>query len=100
MGRPSTRPPPSTPRIAAHHPYLLGFWGAQQDRIGYWLTHPSKCVESPDAVVARLAVATALPAAAADAEVSGGDVDADWASGYFVGDETPAAHRTEIRRAS
>ncbi len=47
---------PSLPASAAHHPYLVNFWSAQEDRIGYWLTHPSECVESPETVAARLAL--------------------------------------------
>ncbi len=47
---------PSFPASAAHHPYLSGFWSAQEDRIGFWLTHPSECVESPETVAARLAL--------------------------------------------
>ncbi len=45
---------PSFPSSAARHPYLQSFWSAQEDRIGYWLSHPSECVESPGAVAARL----------------------------------------------
>ncbi len=45
---------PSFPASAAHHPYLQQFWSAEQDRIGYWLSHPSESAESPEAVAARL----------------------------------------------
>jgi hypothetical protein len=45
---------PSLPPSAEQNSFLQGFWQAEEDRIGYWMTHPSESAESPAAVAARL----------------------------------------------
>lgn len=45
---------PSLPPSAERNRFLQGFWQAEEDRIGYWMTHPSESAESPAAVAARL----------------------------------------------
>lgn len=45
---------PSLPPSAEQNGFLQGFWKADDDRIGYWMTHPSESAESPAAVAARL----------------------------------------------
>ncbi len=47
---------PSFPAAAEQDPYLKAFWSAKEDRIGYWMSHPSEHAESPAAVAARLNV--------------------------------------------
>ncbi|MGE5264423.1 MAG: histidine phosphatase family protein [Acidobacteriota bacterium] len=45
---------PSLPPSAEQDSFLQGFWQADEDRIGYWMTHLSESAESPAAVAARL----------------------------------------------
>lgn len=45
---------PSLPPSAEQNRFLQGFWQAEEDRIGYWMTHPSESAESPTSVAARL----------------------------------------------
>jgi broad specificity phosphatase PhoE len=47
---------PSLPPSAQQNRFLQGFWQAEEDRIGYWMTHPSESAESPTAVASRLAL--------------------------------------------
>ncbi len=51
---PTDRMHASLPASAAQNPFLNGFWQAEQDPIGYWLTHPSEYAETPSAVAERL----------------------------------------------
>lgn len=53
---PTDRMHPSLPASAAQNSFLTGFWQAEQDPIGYWLTHPSEYAETPSAVAERLGV--------------------------------------------
>lgn len=61
---------PSFPAAAEQDPYLKAFWGAKEDRIGYWMSHPSDCAESPAAVAARLNVFVQSVLEAASPDVS------------------------------
>jgi hypothetical protein len=45
---------PSLPPSAEQNRFLQGFWQAEKDRIGYWMSHPSESAESPAAVASRL----------------------------------------------
>ncbi len=45
---------PSLPASAEHQLYFRSFWAAEEDRIAYWLNHPSEHAELPAAVAGRL----------------------------------------------